>query len=241
MACWHVRPTDARRVSGILPASSLTKGVKFIIIVIYLMDCVAADRRNAMKLTESTYEALRRDIFNAAYKPNELITERQIAEKYQVSKLTAGEVLHRLCAEGHLTSYPRSGYMVTMLTPREIEQIKEIRYALESIALETICRSASDEEIAGLRAYIVTNPSQEPNFMETNTRFHLALVALANNAFLLKMVQDLVGTLSRVEQHIPKALQDTWQEEHLMILQALAQRDVEQAKRCLKLDLDQAN
>lgn len=194
-----------------------------------------------MKLTESTYEALRRDIFNAAYKPNELITERQIAEKYQVSKLTAGEVLHRLCSEGHLTSYPRSGYMVTMLTPREITQIREIRYALESIALETICRNATDEEIAGLQAYIVAYPDREPNFMETNTEFHLALVALANNAFLLKMVQDLVGTLSRVEQHIPQALQDTWQEEHLMILQALARRDVEQAKRSLKMDLDQAN
>ena len=59
-----------------------------------------------MKLTDSTYRKLRDEIFDAKYKPNELITERQIAEKYGVSKLTAGEVLHRLCAEGHLTSYP---------------------------------------------------------------------------------------------------------------------------------------
>ena len=52
-----------------------------------------------MKLTDSTYRKLRDEIFDAKYKPNELITERQIAEKYGVSKLTACEVLHRLCAE----------------------------------------------------------------------------------------------------------------------------------------------
>ena len=55
------------------------------------------------------------------------------------------------------------------------------------------------------------------------------------------MVQDLVGTLSRVEQHIPHALQEHWQEEHLKILRALAERDIDQAQRALKRDLDQAN
>lgn len=49
-----------------------------------------------MKLTDSTYRKLRDEIFDAKYKPNELITERQIAEKYGVSKLTAGEVLASL-------------------------------------------------------------------------------------------------------------------------------------------------
>lgn len=67
------------------------------------------------------------------------------------------------------------------------------------------------------------------------------MVSLANNTFLLKMVQDLVGTLSRVEQHIPHALQEHWQEEHLKILRALAERDIDQAQRALKRDLDQAN
>ena len=194
-----------------------------------------------MKLTESTYLALRDDIFNARYKPNELITERQIAEKYGVSKLTAGEVLHRLCFEGHLTSYPRSGYMVTMLTPKEIGQIERIRFAMESLVLETICESVSDEDIQGLYRYIVDAPEKDEHFTATNTKFHLALAQLSQDRFLIKHVQDLLGSLSRVEQSISDINKKTWQDEHVAILEALSRRDLEAAKQHLKVDLDQVN
>ena len=194
-----------------------------------------------MKLTESTYLALRDDIFNARYKPNELITERRIAEKYGVSKLTAGEVLHRLCFEGHLTSYPRSGYMVTMLTPKEIGQIERIRFAMESLVLETICESVSDEDIQGLYRYIVDAPEKDEHFTATNTKFHLALAQLSQDRFLIKHMQDLLGSLSRVEQSISDINRKTWQDEHVAILEALSRRDLEAAKRHLEVDLDQVN
>lgn len=194
-----------------------------------------------MKLTESTYLALRDDIFNARYKPNELITERRIAEKYGVSKLTAGEVLHRLCFEGHLTSYPRSGYMVTMLTPKEIGQIERIRFAMESLVLETICESVSDEDIQGLYRYIVDAPEKDEHFTATNTKFHLALAQLSQDRFLIKHVQDLLGSLSRVEQSISDINRRTWQDEHVAILEALSRRDLEAAKRHLEVDLNQVN
>ena len=71
-----------------------------------------------MRLSDKVYNELKSDdIFLAKYKPNVLIVESDIASKYGVSKVTVGEALHRLCGEGHLTSYPRSGYMVTVLTP----------------------------------------------------------------------------------------------------------------------------
>ena len=194
-----------------------------------------------MKLTESTYLALRDDIFNARYKPNELITERRIAEKYGVSKLTAGEVLHRLCFEGHLTSYPRSGYMVTTLTPKEIGQIERIRFAMESLVLETICESVSDEDIQGMYRYIVDAPEKDEHFTATNTKFHLALAQLSQDRFLIKHVQDLLGSLSRVEQSISDINKKTWQDEHVAILEALSRRDLEAAKRHLEVDLDQVN
>ena len=194
-----------------------------------------------MKLTESTYLALRDDIFNARYMPNELITERQIAEKYGVSKLTAGEVLHRLCFEGHLTSYPRSGYMVTTLTPKEIRQIERIRFAMESLVLETICESASDEDIQGMYRYIVDAPEKDEHFTVTNTKFHLALAQLSQDRFLIKHMQDLLGSLSRVEQSISDINRKTWQDEHVAILEALSHRDLETAKQHLKVDLDQVN
>ena len=155
-----------------------------------------------MKLTDSTYRKLRDEIFDAKYKPNELITERQIAEKYGVSKLTAGEVLHRLCAEGHLTSYPRSGYMVTTLTPTERLQLSRIREALESIVLETLCQEASDDELRSLRRYIVMHPESDGNPTASNNRFHMAMAQMTNNRFLVSMLHDILGAQSRLFQQM---------------------------------------
>ncbi len=190
-----------------------------------------------MKLTDTTYRKLRDEIFNAKYKPNQLITERQISEKYGVSKLTAGEVLHRLCSEGHLTSYPRSGYMVTMLTPNEINQLSRIRIALETIAMETICQEASDNEIRSLRRYIIEHPEADENPTASNTRFHLAMAQMTNNRFLVSMLQDILGALSRVEQLVPIEIQKNWQDYHEDILSALAARNLDRAIEQLKKDV----
>lgn len=190
-----------------------------------------------MKLTDSIYIKLRDEIFNAHYKPNDLITERQIAEKYGVSKLTAGEVLHRLCSEGHLTSYPRSGYMVTLLTPREVAQLKKIRLSIEMLALEGVVQEASGEEIRSLRNYISDDFAKGANANELNTAFHLKLAELSKNRFLLSILRDILGSLSRVEQHIPQELLKSWQEPHRRIVDALAERNLPQAVEALKEDL----
>lgn len=192
-----------------------------------------------MKLTDKIYLSMRDDIFNAKYRPNELITERQIAEKYEISKLTAGEVLHRLCGEGHLTSYPRSGYMVTNLTRDEITQITKIRFALESLALEEICTGASDEEIKQLMCLAERRTEEDKTISFANRKFHLAMAALTKNRFLEKLIEDIYGTLSRVELVRDSAI-SSWQSEHVEIVKALSKRDLETAKEHLEKDLDKA-
>ena len=190
-----------------------------------------------MRLTDTVYRKLREEIFNAKYKPNVLITERQIAEKYGVSKLTAGEVLHRLCSEGHLTSYPRSGYMVTTLTPTEVLQLGRIRFALESLVLETLCSGVSDDEIRGLRRYIIENPETNSNSTASNNRFHMAMALLTSDHFLVSMLQDVLGSLSRVEQVIPIERKHNWQDYHEEILNALLARNLDKAIEYLEKDI----
>lgn len=190
-----------------------------------------------MRLTDTVYRKLREEIFNAKYKPNVLITERQIAEKYGVSKLTAGEVLHRLCSEGHLTSYPRSGYMVTTLTPTEVLQLGRIRFALESLVLETLCNEVSDDEIRGLRRYIIENPETNSSSTASNNRFHMAMALLTSDHFLVSMLQDVLGSLSRVEQVIPIERKHNWQDYHEEILNALLARNLDKAIEYLEKDI----
>lgn len=193
-----------------------------------------------MKLSDQVYSQLKQSIFEAQFHPNELITERQIAEQYGVSKLTAGEVLHRLCAEGHLTSFPRSGYMVTSLTPAELAQLQQLREVVESFAVELVCKDVSDERIHTLWEDIV--PYDEiDNISKVNLKFHMDLVRLTDNKFIINIMEILLGTMCRVQPQGNGMSQPTWQERHAHLITALEKHDLKEARRQLTLDITEHN
>lgn len=192
-----------------------------------------------MRLTDNIYQQLKQDVFQAKYKPNEFISERQIAEKYGISKITASEALHRLCTEGHLTSYPRSGYMITSLSPREIEQLKRLRVAVESLAVEIICEEATPDEIRPLYDDIVESFKEEDNASVISFKFHMDMAKLTKDRFIVSILESLLGAASRVEQHIPFSKTKNWQIYHKEIVDALMKRNVVSAKEYLIKDINQ--
>lgn len=192
-----------------------------------------------MKLIDKVYSQLKQDVYLAKYKPNELITERQIVEKYGVSKVTAGEALHRLCSEGHLTAYPRSGYMVTSLTPREMEQLKRVRIAVESLVVDIVCAEASDESIRTLYDQIEDNFSNEDNASAQNSKFHMSLARLTEDKFTISLIETLLGSASRVEQYVEPDKHMKWQDYHRGIVDALLERNGQKAKARLIEDINQ--
>ncbi len=192
-----------------------------------------------MKLIDSVYKQLKEEVFMAKYKPNELIVERDIAKKYEVSKVTAGEVLHRLCAEGHLTSYPRSGYMVTMLTPLEMKQLKRMRITVESLALDIICEEADKQDIESLYGFIQKEFNKGDSATIINSRFHMAIANLTGDGFVISLMETLLGSASRVEQNVAASRIKGWQDYHKDIVDKLLEKDAQGAKEILVNDINQ--
>ncbi len=191
------------------------------------------------RLAEEVYLGLRQEIFNAQYDPNQLIVEADVAAKYGVSRATAREALHRLCSEGHLTSYPRSGYMVKMLSPLEQQQIKRMRLALESLVVEILCAEATDDQIEELYVITEAKGGGDVKFATLNTKFHLGMAELTNDKYLISALTNLLGALSRVDVLISPERYQNWQRYHRNILDSLLARDVEGAKKWLASDLEQ--
>jgi DNA-binding GntR family transcriptional regulator len=182
---------------------------------------------------------IKQDIFGAKYKPNELITEKQISEKYGISKVTASAALHRLCAEGHLTNYPRSGYMVTMLSAREMQNLSRLRLAVESLVLDIICDEANDADIKSLYDNIVDKFTDEASASAINFGFHMSLARLTDDKIVINLVENLLGCISRIEQPISPEKHKLWQNYHRTIVDALLARDFNTAKDYLVKDLNQ--
>ena len=192
-----------------------------------------------MRRIEDVYDDLKERIFQAEFKPNQMITERMICDRYEVSRVTAGEALHRLCHEGHLVSYPRTGYMVRALTPQEMAQIKRLRICLAALVVNVICEEAGDEELRSLYGFIIDDPMAVENISAANRRFHVEMTRLTGDPYLISAMENLLGSASRVEQYVSPEKLASWQDYHKGIVDALCRRDSEQARLRLMEDINQ--
>ena len=192
-----------------------------------------------MQRIDEVYESLKERVFQAEFKPNEMITEREICERYGVSRVTAGEALHRLCHEGHLTAYPRTGYMVTALTPTDMTRLKRLRMALETLAVRVLCEECPEEQLYSLYELIAEDPGEVERPSAANRRFHAGLARLTNDPYLISAIENVLGAASRVEQYVSPEKQSSWQDCHKGIVDALCARDAELAVNRLTEDLNQ--
>lgn len=63
-------------------------------------------------MSDQVLHRLREGIVNCVYKPGEIITETEVAQRYGSSKTPAREALSTLCLEEYLQKFPRKGYLV---------------------------------------------------------------------------------------------------------------------------------
>lgn len=92
----------------------------------------ALPRQNS--LLESVYEAVRDSICDGDLKPGERITQEAIAEKLDVSRQPVNQALILLRAQGFIQDAGRRGVMVTPLDATSVQNIYEIRAALDQLA-----------------------------------------------------------------------------------------------------------
>lgn len=91
-----------------------------------------------LKLKDQVYEKILDEITEGKYQQNDIITERELIEKYGVSKSPVREALIELCKEDVLESRPRMGYQIRPISIKEISDIVELRIILETAALKKL-------------------------------------------------------------------------------------------------------
>ena len=67
-------------------------------------------------LKESIYDKILESILNYEFKPNQILTEKDLVQRYGCSKSPVREALISLCTDSVLRNIPRCGYEVIRLT-----------------------------------------------------------------------------------------------------------------------------
>jgi DNA-binding GntR family transcriptional regulator len=143
---------------------------------------VRGDAKAGSSLSEDVYLQLRREIVRGELRPNQPLAEIDIAERLNVSRTPVRESMQRLAADGLVVSRRRR-WLVYEHSKHEIEEIYEVRLALEGYAARLASQRISGaqiEELARLRASAAAD-GQLTVRVEHNETFHNRLVTIAGN------------------------------------------------------------
>jgi len=108
--------------------------------------------RQAASLRHQVTENLRLAILDGRLLPGQKLIERELCQRLEISRPLLREALQQLQAEGLVTSVLHKGPFVTLIGADEVDEIYQVRTALESLVGRAFTENATDAEVTALRA-----------------------------------------------------------------------------------------
>ncbi len=151
-------------------------------------------------LREQVREELRSRINQGVLKPGERIYEHLLATELGVSRNPVREAIRMLESEGLVVVEPRRGVLVRRFDPRDVEDLFDVREAMEVMAARLAARRRSADDLSRLRQLteagrlaLVRGDLAEVD--RTNSDFHENLILIADNQRLHEVWMPLQGQL----------------------------------------------
>ncbi len=189
--------------------------------------------------------ALRERIVQWQYPPGYRVTEEDLCREFGMSRSPVREALKVLAANGFVEQLPRRGYAVRQLDVREIEELYEVRLALELMVVEKLAVRAGPAE--GLdtarrewndlleRAPEVSNEV----LARLDEAFHEGLARVLGNEMLLQHLQSINKRLlifRSIDFERPGRVEETCRE-HLAVLDRIAAGDQAGARTAMERNI----
>src|SRR5262245_5445046 len=99
-------------------------------------------------LTTAVADRLRDKILRGEFREGEQLRQHAIADELAVSRIPVREAFRQLEAEGLIKIIDHRGAIVAALSPEEIEELFDIRAALESVTLRQAVPRLTDDDLA---------------------------------------------------------------------------------------------
>jgi DNA-binding GntR family transcriptional regulator len=176
-------------------------------------------------------DRLRDEILSGSRAAGSPLRQDHIAQQFGISHIPVREALRRLEAEGLAVIRPRRGAAVAELSAAEIEELNDMRVALEPSALRLAIPRMTKETLARA-ARVLDRIDREPaRWGALNTEFHSILYEPAQRPRLLATIRSLHQNVERYlhqELNVMDNLKES-QREHRELLDYVSRGDVEAA------------
>ena len=96
---------------------------------------------------DKVYDALKDLAVDYRFRPGERVNEVELAARLGVSRTPIREALNRLVRDGFMSFVPNRGFYARDITPKGVQDLYELRAAVERAAFKLACERGTDEEI----------------------------------------------------------------------------------------------
>ncbi len=196
-------------------------------------------------LHDELVERLRDMIMTGTLVAGARVDERDLCERFGVSRPPLREALKVLATEGYITLIPRRGAWVAGLSEEDLDEAFPVMAALEALAGELACAHATDAEIAHIDQLTREmadhhKAGRRDPYFDLNQKIHLAIAEAARNPTLWRLQRSLDGRVrrGRYQANISSSRWNQAMEEHVQIARALRARDGTLTGRLLRLHLE---
>ncbi len=149
-----------------------------------------------LPLRDVVFNTLRKAILRGELKPGERLMEIQLANKLGVSRTPIREAIRKLELEGLVLMIPRKGAEVAQITEKNMQDVLEVRKALEELSVQLACERITPEQVEEMKMAAedfrkVLKSGDVTKIAEADVKFHDIIFAATNNQRLITLLNNL--------------------------------------------------
>lgn len=198
-----------------------------------------------LPLRDVVFNTLRQAILIGELKPGERLMEIHLADRLGVSRTPIREAIHKLEREGLVTIVPRRGAEVAQITEKSMNDVLEVRRALDALCVELACDRITEEELADLKTACdrfeqCVRTGDSKKIAQADVALHDIIVRATGNQRLIQLVNNLSEQMYRYRfEYIKDSSQHkTLVEEHRIIYQSIVRKDKKTAAEAARTHID---
>jgi len=206
-----------------------------------------------LKLNENAYLPLRDVVFNTLREailrgdlhPGERLMEISLASKLGVSRTPIREAIRMLEQEGLAVTIPRRGAMVAGMTEKDMEDVLQVREALDMLAAQLACEKMTAEQLIELKLAEkhfeeCTKNDSKKHLAEADERFHDVIYTATGNTRLISLLSNIREQLYRyrLEYLKDESRYEDIMSEHRAIVSNIETKDKEALTVSMKEHVD---
>jgi len=196
------------------------------------------------KSVDEIYEKIYVAILEHRLHPGTKLGEEKMAEIFGVSRARIREVLGRLAHEQIVELFPQRGAYVAKPTIEQARDVFEARRLIEPAVLRRLVDTLTPEKTQRLRQHVELEHEarlrgDKRAVIRLSGEFHTLLAELAGNSALARTMRELcILTCLTIFLYDAPTAQSCREDEHRLIIDAVARRDRAHAEEIMLHHLD---